>query len=59
MNNDSIFKVLEAIDASPSANASDTRNVSPPDNECTERSSSPISVSITSRPNMLPPRLRR
>ncbi|MNJ44207.1 hypothetical protein D3C77_392490 [compost metagenome] len=52
-------RVLEAIDARPNARASDTRKVSPPDNECTERSSSPISVSSTSRPSRLPPRLRR
>ncbi|MNP71543.1 hypothetical protein D3C76_1679430 [compost metagenome] len=59
MNSDSIFSVLDAIDARPRASASETRKVSPPDSECTERSSSPISVSITSNPSMLPPRLRR
>ena len=36
-----------------------TRRNAATDSECTERNSSPISVSITNRPNMLPPRLRR
>ncbi|MCY1314617.1 hypothetical protein D9M70_652860 [compost metagenome] len=59
INSDSMRRVLDAIDARPKARARDTRKVSPPDSECTERSSSPISVSITNRPSRLPPRLRR
>ncbi len=59
MNSDSILSLLDAIEARPSASARETRKVSPPDSECTERSSSPISVSITKSPNGLPPRLSR
>jgi hypothetical protein len=43
MNSDSTLTLCDDSEARPSASASDTRKDSPPDSECTERRSSPMS----------------